>query len=73
MDCSVMDTLTHDVPSPSPRPGRRTLLYTAKQAGRNAVGFRDDSGFVGLAGAAAARRSIPRLAHERTVRRPAVG
>ena len=50
------------------------LLYTAKQAGRNAVAFRDDdTGFVRLAGAAAARRSIPQLAHERTVRRPAVG
>ena len=50
------------------------LLYTAKQAGRNAVAFRDDdTGFVRLAGAAAARRSIPQLAHERAVRRPAVG
>ena len=50
------------------------LLYTAKQAGRNAVAFRDtDTGFVRLSGAAAARRSIPQLAHERTVRRPAVG
>ena len=50
------------------------LLYTAKQAGRNAVAFRDDdTGFVRLAGSAAARRSIPQLAHERTVRRPAVG
>jgi diguanylate cyclase (GGDEF)-like protein len=50
------------------------LLYTAKQTGRNAVGFRDtDTGFVRLAGAAAARRAIPQLpAHERTVRRPAV-
>jgi len=34
------------------------LLYTAKQAGRNAVAFRRD-GRVQLAGAAAARRSIP--------------
>ena len=50
------------------------LLYTAKQAGRNAVGFRDTgTGFVRLAGAAAARRSIPQLpAHEPAVRRPAV-
>jgi diguanylate cyclase (GGDEF)-like protein len=50
------------------------LLYTAKQAGRNAVAFRDnDTGFVRLAGSAAARRSIPQLAPERPVRRPAVG
>src|SRR6185436_18234448 len=50
------------------------LLYTAKQAGRNAVAFRDvDTGFVGLAGGAAGRRSIPQLAHERSVWRPAVG
>ena len=49
------------------------LLYTAKQAGRNAVAFRDtDTGFVGLAGGAAGRRSIPQLAHERSARRPAV-
>ena len=36
-----------------------TLLYTAKQAGRNAVAFRDlRSGLVRLAGAAAGRRGI---------------
>jgi diguanylate cyclase (GGDEF)-like protein len=51
------------------------LLYTAKQAGRNAVAFRDtETGFVRLAGAAGARRAIPQLpVHERAVRRPAVG
>jgi diguanylate cyclase (GGDEF)-like protein len=37
-----------------------TLLYTAKQAGRNAVAFRDDrTGFVRLAGGASGRRVIP--------------
>jgi diguanylate cyclase (GGDEF)-like protein len=37
-----------------------TLLYTAKQAGRNAVAFRDvRSGLVRLAGAASGRRGIP--------------
>ncbi len=50
------------------------LLYTAKQAGRNAVAFRDDdTGFVRLAGAAARRRSVPQLARGRTMRRPALG
>jgi diguanylate cyclase (GGDEF)-like protein len=51
------------------------LLYTAKQAGRNAVAYRDtETGFVRLAGAAGARRSIPQLpARERATRRPAVG
>lgn len=35
------------------------LLYTAKQAGRNAVAHRDADGRVSLAGAASGRRSIP--------------
>ncbi|MFP5069095.1 GGDEF domain-containing protein [Pseudonocardia nantongensis] len=35
------------------------LLYTAKQAGRNAVAYRSGEGRVVLAGAAAGRRSIP--------------
>jgi diguanylate cyclase (GGDEF)-like protein len=37
-----------------------TLLYTAKQAGRNAVAFRDGAtGLVRLAGGASGRRSVP--------------
>ncbi|MFP5020839.1 GGDEF domain-containing protein [Pseudonocardia phyllosphaerae] len=35
------------------------LLYTAKQAGRNAVAYRSGEGRVVLAGAAAGRRSVP--------------
>lgn len=40
------------------------MLYAAKQAGRNAVAYRDpQSGLVCLAGAAARRRSIPQTVH----------
>lgn len=42
------------------------LLYAAKQAGRNAVAYREPTGVVRLAGAAGARRAIPQPA--RTVR-----
>ncbi|MEQ3550926.1 GGDEF domain-containing protein [Pseudonocardia nematodicida] len=41
------------------------LLYTAKQAGRNAVAHRADDGRVLLAGAAAGRRAIPQPAPRR--------
>ena len=44
-----------------------TLLYTAKQAGRNAVAFRDDrTGLVRLAGGAGGRRSVPQPPSGRT-------
>jgi diguanylate cyclase (GGDEF)-like protein len=38
------------------------LLYAAKDAGRNAVAYRDAAGLVRLAGAASARRAIPQPA-----------
>jgi predicted signal transduction protein with EAL and GGDEF domain len=38
------------------------LLYAAKDAGRNAVAYRDATGLVRLAGAASARRAIPQPA-----------
>jgi diguanylate cyclase (GGDEF)-like protein len=52
-----------------------TLLYTAKQAGRNAVAFRDGrSGLVRLAGGAGGRRAIPQPPpHPGTPGRPRSG